>query len=336
MVGKVSFNGIKGRMRAIFITRSDISWYSKNANVYQKSYQLSCEYDLTLCVSQKCGVPGEISSRVSRIVRFKNIFDFLFPNRATRIIEKSINASALIFTGFDFPCMWVGWRLKRKMGSKWTVFCWDPPSLSHRDRFPLLRWMIDFLFRWFLRRCDRLVLNVHPGLLDEIGYKPREGQLECRMQDAFEGLVPAPIADSDSFEYDFGVLSNWKVAKGAELMAEVMRCMPDKTCLWIGDPPPSKNQTTEQSSISFAGRLGQEEAFEKLRKCRVLVAPYLNVPSLKWNYVLKLFEYLKLGRPILASDNPGNAAVAQKYPGRIILFQSGLVEDFVRKARTVL
>lgn len=322
--------------RAIFITRSDIGWYSKNANVYQKPYRLSREYDLTLCVNQKCSVPDEISSKVSRIVRFKNIFDFLFLHRTIRPIDKPNNSPALIFTGFDFPCMWVGWRLKRETGAKWTVFCWDPPSLSHRDRFPLLRWMIDFVFRWFLRRCDRIVLNIHPGLLDEIGYKPRVGQLECRMQDAFEGLTPAPIADSDSFEYDFGVLCNWKAAKGAELMAEVMRRMPGKTCLWIGDPPNQKIQTAKHLNISFAGRLNQEEAFEKLRKCRVLVVPYLNVPSLKWNYVLKLFEYLKLGRPILASDNPGNAAVALKYPGRIILFQSGLAEDFVRKARTVL
>lgn len=314
--------------RAIFITRSDIGWYSKNANVYQKPYRLSREYDLTLWVNNACHVPDEIASKC-RVRRFAVLGDVLD-------CEKTSQLKFSIFTGFDFPCMWVALKLKRLTGMKWTVFCWDPPSLSHRDRFPLLRWMIDLVFRWFLRRCDRLVLNIHPGLLDEIGYKPRVGQLECRMQDAFEGLTPAPIADSDSFEYDFGVLCNWKAAKGAELMAEVMRRMPGKTCLWIGDPPNQKIQTAKHSNISFAGRLNQEEAFEKLRKCRVLVAPYLNVPSLKWNYVLKLFEYLKLGRPILASDNPGNAAVALKYPGRIILFQSGLAEDFVRKARTVL
>ena len=314
--------------RAIFITRSDISWYSKNANVYQKPYRLSREYDLTLWVNNVCHVPGEIAS-TCRVRRFAVLGDVLD-------CETTSQLKFSIFTGFDFPCMWLALKLKRLTGMKWTVFCWDPPSLSHRDRFPLLRWMIDFVFRWFLRRCDRLVLNIHPGLLDEIGYKPRVGQLECRMQDVFEGLAPAPIADSDSFEYDFGVLSNWTVVKGAGVMAEVMRRMPDKTCLWIGDPPNPKIQTAKHSNISFAGRLNQEDAFERLRKCRVLVAPYLNVPSLKWNYVLKLFEYLTLGRPILASDNPGNAAVAQKYPGRIILFQSGLAEDFVRKARTVL
>ena len=314
--------------RAIFITRSDISWYSRNANVYQKPYRLSREYDLTLWVNNACRVPGEIASKC-QVRRFSVLNDVLE-------CEKTSQPKFSIFTGFDFPCMWLALKLKRLSGMKWTVFCWDPPSLSHRDRFPLLRWIIDLVFRWFLRRCDKLVLNIHPGLLDEIGYKPREGQLECRVQDAFDGLVPAPIADLDSFDYDFGVLSNWTVAKGAELMAGVMRQMPDKTCLWIGDPPNPNIQTAERSNISFAGRLNQEEAFEKLKKCRVLVAPYLNVPSLKWNYVLKLFEYLKLGRPILASDNPGNAAVALKYPGRITLFKSGSAEDFVRKARTVL
>lgn len=296
--------------------------------MYQKPYRLSREYDLTLWVNNACRVPGEIASKC-QVRRFSVLNDVLE-------CEKTSQPKFSIFTGFDFPCMWLALKLKRLSGMKWTVFCWDPPSLSHRDRFPLLRWIIDLVFRWFLRRCDKLVLNIHPGLLDEIGYKPREGQLECRMQDAFDGLVPAPIADLDSFDYDFGVLSNWTVAKGAELMSEVMRQMPDKTCLWIGDPPNPNIQTVERSNISFAGRLNQEEAFEKLRKCRVLVAPYLNVPSLKWNYVLKLFEYLKLGRPILASDNPGNAAVALKYPGRITLFKSGSAEDFVRKARTVL
>ena len=309
--------------RAIFITRSDISWYSKNANVYQKPYRLSREYDLTLWVNNACRVPGEIASKC--LVRRFAVLDDVFEN------EKSSQAEFVIFTGFDFPCMWLALKLKRVTGMKWTVFCWDPPSLSHRDRFPLLRWIIDLVFRWFLRRCDRIVLNIHPGLLDEIGYKPLEGQLECRMQDAFDGLDPAPIANPDSFEHDFGVLSNWTEAKGAELMAEVMRQMPDKTCLWIGDPPNPNNRAIERSNISFAGRLNQEEAFGKLKRCRILVAPYLNVPSLKWNYVLKLFEYLELGRPILASDNPGNAELAKRFPGRITLFRSGDVVDFLKR-----
>lgn len=242
-----------------------------------------------------------------------------------------VEAPPGIWTGFDFPCMWYAWRARAK--SEWTLFLWDPPSLSHRDRFPPLRWAIDLVFRWFARRCDRLVLNIHPGLLGEIGFGDevieawrRKGKLVLRMQDAFDDLqLPELTDDSDvAFDYDFGVLSNWSVAKGGPLLAEALAHMPGVSCLWIGDPP-----ADGVASVEFAGRLPQADAFARLRRCRVLVAPYLGVRSLKWNYVLKLFEYLQLGRPIIASDNPGNAEVAAKYPGRIKLFKSGDWVDFM-------
>ena len=236
-----------------------------------------------------------------------------------------------LFTGFDFPCMFKAWRLKRRLGCQWTVFLWDPPSLSHRDRFPPLRWAIDAVFRFFAKRCDKLVLNIHPGLLDEIGYKPRDGQVELRMQDAFENmdLVEVESGSRSEFEYDFGVLGNWSKAKGGDLVAAALRKLPGKKCLWIGDSAPRN----VNDQIDFVGRLPQDEAFKRLKKCRVLLAPYLPVRSLKWNYVLKLFEYLQLGHPIVASDNPGNVKVAERYPGRIRLFKSGNVESLVKEMR---
>ena len=102
--------------------------------------------------------------------------------------------------------------------------------------------------------------------------------------------------------------------------------------MWIGDAP--SGQVSDQ--IDFVGRLPQKEAFERLKKCRVLLAPYLPVRSLKWNYVLKLFEYLQLGRPVTASDNPGNVEVARRYCGRITLFKSGNVNDLIEKMQSLL
>jgi glycosyltransferase involved in cell wall biosynthesis len=154
------------------------------------------------------------------------------------------------------------------------------------------------------------------------------------MQDAFEDmeLVEVESGSRSVCEYDFGVLSNWSRAKGGPLVAEALRRMPDRKCLWIGDAP--SGQVSGQ--IDFAGRMPQREAFEKLKKCRVLLVPYLPVRSLKWNYVLKLFEYLQLGRPIIASDNPGNVAVAKRVAGRIQLFESGNIDDFIKKINSEL
>lgn len=323
--------------RAIYITRSDISWYSKNANAYLKPLEVASKYKTTLCVSEACRVPPEIAEKCVEIVRFKGLWGLLKGEIFTPWLRDSVAQRGNIFTGFDFPCMFKAWRLKRRFGCKWTVFLWDPPSLSHRDRFPPLRWAIDALFRFFAKRCDKLVLNIHPGLLDEIGYKPRTGQVELRMQDAFEGegLLNTEAergSGSEVFEYDFGVLSNWSKAKGGFLVAEALKQLPGKKCLWIGDPAP--RNVSDQ--IDFVGRLPQDEAFKRLKKCRVLLVPYLPVRSLKWNYVLKLFEYLQLGRPIIASNNPGNVAVAKRVAGRIQLFESGNIDNFIKKINSEL
>ena len=212
--------------RAIYITRSDISWYSKNANAYLKPLEVASKYKTTLCVSEACRVPLEIAEKCDEIVRFKGLMGvvrgcFLTQRRRGGEDAEGIN----VFTGFDFPCMFKAWRLKRRLGCQWTVFLWDPPSLSHRDRFPPLRWAIDAVFRFFAKRCDKLVLNIHPGLLDEIGYVPRNGQVELRMQDAFEGmdLVEVESGSRSACEYDFGVLANWSRAKGGPLVAEALK-----------------------------------------------------------------------------------------------------------------
>ena len=312
------------KQSAVYITRCDIGWYSKNANAYLKPLEVASAYCTKLCVDKGCVVPREIEEKCERIVRFNGLGGLLKERNTL-----NTRNGDLLFTGFDFPCMFKAWRLKKQFGCKWTVFLWDPPSLSHRDGFPPLRWAIDAVFRFFAKRCDKLVLNINLGLLKEIGYVPREGQLEFRMQDAWQGVDfnltrMAERCNGDCFEYDFGVLADWTKEKGSELMIAALEKMPYRKCLWIGNV--SKGCYHHQ--IKFTGKLPQDEAFSLLRKCRILVVPYLPTRALKWNFPLKLFEYLMLGQPILASDNPGNSEIAKRYPGRISLFKSGCVEEF--------
>ena len=311
--------------KSIYITRSDLSFWTENTTFVQAPLSVAKNSELSLYVRNWTGVPDILSSRCN-VVRYTSLLQLLN--------DIKVDGHGSIYTSFDFPSMWIAWRLKKKYNCCWTVFLWDPPSLSHRDCFPPLRWAIDFVFRFFARRCDKLVLNIHPGLLEEIGYVPRNGQVELRMQDAFEDmeLVEVESESRSVCEYDFGVLANWSRAKGGALVAEALRRMPGRKCLWIGDAP--SGQVSDQ--IDFVGRLPQKEAFERLKKCRVLLAPYLPVRRLKWNYVLKLFEYLQLGRPVIASDNPGNVAVSERYKNRIALFASGDVDDFVDKVSRLL
>lgn len=302
-------------VRTVFITRSDISWYSRNANVQVRPRQLARDTRLTLCVNEACRVPDDLAAACERVIVYRRLRD---------IVERLDGRYDRVCTGFDFPCLWTGWRIKRRLRIPWTMYLWDPPALSHRDGFAPLRWAIDGVWRWFARRCDRLVLNIHPGLLEEVGLSRKEtdrrrkdGKLELRMQDAFDGQIPAPITNDGPFDADVGILGAETPDKGSRLVAEAARRIPGLSVKWINGLP-------------------QEEAFAQLRRCRVLLAPYLPVRSLKWNYPLKLFEYLRLGRPILASDNPGNVAVATRFPGRIQLFKSGNADDLASKLKEMI
>lgn len=329
-------------------TRSDLTGWSKNANARFRPMQLAKECFLELITprrfdgavgAQRITVPEEI---VARVVRYVPLWRYPWA-----VIASALRTRHLA-TGFGFPELVFG-CVAKICGCRWTLYLWDPPSLTHRDRSRVLRSCIDFAFRLLARWCDKLVLSIHPGLLDEIGLKHKN--VEYRMQDAFEGnVLPSNYTNECECEYDFGVLGNWSEAKGGPLMAMAMGRIGAK-CLWIGNSPCGAvltprlatcerrirdDQGGNAAGIEFAGRLSQDVALELLKKCRVLVVPYLNVPSLKWNYVLKIFEYMQLGRPILASDNPGNVAVAARFPDRITLFKSGDVDDFIAQAKSLL
>lgn len=317
---------VKILSRAIYITRRDIGWYSKTANAYQKPMEVATKHRTLLCVSRQCHVPDELKTRCDGIVRFNGLLGLL------RLNLQCADDSFRIYTDFDFPCLLKGWLTHRNYGIKWTVFVWDPPALGYRDSFFVLRRLVDLVFCFFMRRCDKIVMNIHPGMLDEIGYNAKDGQVELRLQDAFDVTKIRKTSDQSEgkyFDYDIGVLSVASEKKGVFMLASAIKRLPNSQCLWIGEV--INKFPTEQ--IVFTGKKTQDEAFELLSKCKVLVTPYLPVPSLRWNYPLKIFEYLMLDRPIVACDNPGIAKIAEMFPNRITLFKSGDMEDLVAKLR---
>ena len=95
--------------------------------------------------------------------------------------------------------------------------------------------------------CRRLVLNIHPGLLEEVGLSRKEterwskdGKLELRMQDAFDDLIPATITNGGSFDADIGILSAETPDKGSRPVAEAGRRGITSTAspsVWTRDRP---------------------------------------------------------------------------------------------------
>jgi glycosyltransferase involved in cell wall biosynthesis len=345
-------------MKICYICRSDISWYSRNANAYQKPLMLSEAFDLTLVCPQGTTVPDEIAAKC-RVVQVAcgdvqkgwSLWKVMsFMKAAWRAVFYCNNEQADVATGFDMPCLILGWLAKRRLGARWIVFCWDPPALSWRDKGGVLARIVvmgvDGLFRFLVKDADRLVLNIHPGLLDEMGYCPKKGQLLSMPN----GYMPLLGQDDESTYGDpwlIGVLSNAATAKGFHLVLDAFIALateyPRLRFIWIGDVAEAMrlewSRRLEKAGIAVAryvltGKIPQQEAFRTLSGCGILLHPYLAVPSLKWNYPLKVVEYMSLGRALVASDLPGVSQYIRNQENGL-LFKAGDAKALSTLLRTI-
>lgn len=290
-------------MRAIYITRSDLAFWGMSHTFAQAPLAVAQRYALTLCLPVGCQVPEALQRRCAQVVYFDSVGDLLAPSH-TALMP---GADVPLFTGFDFASMRVALRLKERHGCPWTVFCWDPPALSWRDGPWLLRKAIDGRFRHYVRRCDKLVSSVHPGLLHEIGLDECGGKAVC-VKNGCDVARLAGIPEEEK-TCDVGVLSAMTRQKGGNLVRDALAGTGIR-CQWISGKP-------------------QDEAWKALKQCKVALLPYLPTHALKWNYPIKLFEYLALGMPIVAADNPGIADIIDDGKNGL-LFKSGNAQDLRR------
>lgn len=342
----------------IYITRSDISWYSRNANAYQKPLMLSEAFELTLVCPQGTTVPDEIAEKCRvvkvdcgdvrsgwslwKVARFmKGAWREIFC--CNKKGQKEIFALAkkdgkrrmpVVATGFDFPCLMLGWWARRWLGAKWIVFCWDPPALSWRDKGGVLARSVvtgvDGLFKWLVRDADRLVLNIHPGLLKEMGYVPRTGQVI----QTINGTGDSCFENAQEQEHaEIGIVANATEAKGLRLVLEAFvslkKKIPQLKVVWIGDKPNVRWMEKVPDGVEFTGRLKHKQTLERLRLCGIAIHAYLDVSSLRWNYPLKVLEYMALGKTIVAAELPGVRELIQDGVNGL-LFKPGDVDDLCR------
>ena len=321
--------------KVLYLTRSDISWYSQSANAYQKPLLLSRAADLTILFPAGTTLPAEIAGNCHSVAvpcgEVREGWSFWRMARYLRGCQKQISSfiheqdtplDFIVATGFDLPCLLLGWWVKCRWGGRWFVFCWDHPAATWLDR--RTRWSrvivagMSALFRMLVQNADRLILNIHPEMLGDLGYRLREKQLVCVPNGFNPNAVQATSVAIRPDAWRVGVLSEAIDDKGLALVTtvflELAQQMPRLKIIWIGDVD-AATRTAQCERLArcgvaaerwvFTGRLGQLDAHDQLAMCGVLLHPYLAIPSLKWNYPLKLVEYMGLGRAIVASDTPG-------------------------------
>ena len=155
---------------------------SPNATEYQVPVGLSSEFNLAVACTPETFVPKEIATCARMLfIQPTPVEKTAFQFRSVRallcfvkMLEKVYDGQVkpVLCTNSDFWSLLYGLIHKTRGGDKWVILCWDHPFISDLDRAGLSGRFLRILKRCFFRACfsraDRLLLLIHPHLLDEL------------------------------------------------------------------------------------------------------------------------------------------------------------------------
>jgi glycosyltransferase involved in cell wall biosynthesis len=130
------------------------------------------------------------------------------------------------------------------------------------------------------------------------------------------GPAPEPPPRRRSKRPLLGYAGHLYPGKGMEIIAELARLRPDWDFLVLGGRPDDveqwRNSTAQQSNIEFTGMVQHAQVRARLASSDLVLAPYAETVIVsdgrldvaKWMSPLKLFEYMAMAKPIVASDLP--------------------------------
>lgn len=320
--------GLNNERNLVFPIVSPCACYSKNANAYQKC-----------CVVTR-NLGGVLAIPSGRELWLHKEFW-----NQTRSVNVPLKPGCGFFgqIGVALSLFWMPLRLRQKatgfvfsvsnefalfgiiaasllLHIKYALFCWDPPGVSilnRSDAFSRLRCRIlDLFFSVAANRSECVILNLQRGFLE--GRFPKKicskfipfpnGTQFARNRAVTEGIehVPFRIGINGAFTEDKGC------REAAELFVSCWRKDARLSLVWTGVGGDAeivrrifRDAGIPDSSWEVFQDCGHENALRHLRTASVALNPYRNVPSLRWNYVLKIPEFLSLGIPVVTLDAPG-------------------------------
>jgi glycosyltransferase involved in cell wall biosynthesis len=198
---------------------------------------------------------------------------------------------------------------------------------------------------WVWRQADGYA-TITKGLADELverfGPRPALAVVpDGARVDAARTWAPRAIASPPVVGYA-GHLYPWK---GVDLLLDALAEMPGVRAVIVGGHPGEtdlarlRNRADQlglAARVTFTGMVRPHEVAARLDPADVLVLPNpATAVSARYTSPLKLFEYLAMGRPVVASDLPAFREIL-RHGGNALLFEAGSASALAAAVRTVV
>ncbi len=329
----VRLSGSAQSLRLLWVQKRAIteSW---NATEVQIPLGLGRRNSLTILSPQDAVIPVEIAARTNlQRLRMKvpkrtmlSQLTWICQNWQLLRRENRRQPLHMVLTSVDTASLLLGFLTKAVLGCPWVFVCWDHPYGRHAEKSgfaPLFKtWMRSQFDGWFARRADLVVFNILPVVLHSWQIHPARiilagNGVDLRMvqaaggSEAFHSRMIGRVANVNAAKTPWFLLA---------VLAKVREQLPDVRLQLIGEVEASFRPVL-QAGIAAAGLTDAveitgwqpfQQAMQMAGACRVLVCDYPGNRRLRWNLVLKIGEYLALGRPVVATNLPGSRAMIRE------------------------
>jgi glycosyltransferase involved in cell wall biosynthesis len=302
---------------------------SPNSTEFQIALGILAETDSILACAPECYLPIEVKCHAKSVQvfgggphsagrGFRSLRSLLASIKMVRSLPRNVE-TVTVCSNSD---LWsLAYGLAHSLnGARWVIFCWDHPFIGSLDQPGPIASLSRRLKSQFVRRCflraDKLILIIHPELLRELKINHQSPKLHRNGVDIKR--ITTIRTHNPSAQPLIGVSCNISAGKGLEVLVAALRIVheriPEVRLRLIGEIEPAYYEhltsLMEPDSLNsvtdFTGLLSFEESLAQLSECWVCVCPYPATTRFKYNYALKLGEYLALGKPVVAVDTPGS------------------------------
>jgi glycosyltransferase involved in cell wall biosynthesis len=289
-----------------------------NSTRYQRALVLTKNFD-TIIISRS-SIPADIKDRTLRSYNVgNNAFSLLYTLLLILYLRLTSNCRS-IHTQYNTPAIITGFVAKYFMGFVWIYDLWDHPTLLFRvDNWR--RRLQKFIFHLFVFRltafADMWIIGMHKGILDAMPHPHSYTRIVKITNGVCEEIIhKAPTAPFSEKDKRLRICYSGFITmqRGLHLLLEYVGGSKGKLPFQIDLLGKIDKEALETinyfndkhvNRINYIGEKTHKESLIEISKCDVCLClldeSFLNY---KFSYPIKLFEYLALGKIVIASRTP--------------------------------